>query len=66
MQGFKIKEATKYHEELQRAHYQTKNIKEKCQILKEYAAKKDQKNLLLQSSLHNLNQQLATQHDEIQ
>ena len=66
LQGHKREKVANYHEELQKAHHQTRNFKEKCQSLKEYATKKDQENLLLQSSLQSLNQQLAIQHDEIQ
>ena len=59
-------EAAKYNEELQKAHHQTRNFKEKCQTLKEHAARKDHENSLLRSDLQSLNQQLAIQHEEIQ
>ena len=65
LQELQRKEAAKYNEEIQRAHHQTRNYKEKCQSLKEHATRKDRENSLLRSDLHSLNQQLATQHEEI-
>ena len=66
LQGLQKEEAAKYNEKLQKAHYQTKNFKEKCQSLKEHAMRKNHENSLLRLDLQSLNQQLAIQHEEIQ
>ena len=66
LQELRKKDVAKYNEELQRVHHQTRNYKEKCQSLKEHVARKDHENSLLRSDLQSLDQQLVTQHEEIQ
>ena len=47
MQRLQKKGATKYNREFQRPHHQMNIFKEKCQSVKEHAARKEYKNSLL-------------------